>query len=176
MMRLANLTPKFSVAVALALATSTLAPSAIAQTCIRDRFGRIVCGQPVPSQNYPTGPDYQYNNRYNGSYRYTYPNRGDGNGGQVYPYDPRSNRVRQVPYNPNFYYPDIDYGNQQRYYSPRLDPSQVGLVINGFYQQYLGRDADPVGLSSYLRDYQNGKPLELIRREIAGSSEARNRR
>jgi hypothetical protein len=56
-----------------------------------------------------------------------------------------------------------------RFYGP--GPERVGGIINSFYRQYLGRDADPRGLRDYLRAYQNGSSLEQIRWDIANSDE-----
>ncbi len=80
---------------------------------------------------------------------------------------------------PDESYPSDDYrdynrSDDYRSYDRRLDNDRAGRVINDYYRQYLGRDADPEGLEDWLNAYQDGQSLEQIRRNIANSEEARN--
>jgi hypothetical protein len=73
-------------------------------------------------------------------------------------------------------YRSNDYRNNDYRYNRRVTNSQARIVINDFYRQYLGRDADQRGLRDYLDQYRSGRSLEAIRRAIASSQEARNYR
>lgn len=47
--------------------------------------------------------------------------------------------------------------------------------INQLYREVLGRDADPIGLETYLERLANGWSLRDVRRDLERSSEARGR-
>lgn len=69
-----------------------------------------------------------------------------------------------------------DRGGYDRGYNRPVGNGQARTVINDFYRQYLGRDADQGGLRDYLNAYREGRSLESIRSDIANSEEARNYR
>ncbi len=54
--------------------------------------------------------------------------------------------------------------------------AEATRAIHNVYRQVLGRDADPQGLNTYRRQLVDGGNLNDIRRELANSPEARNRR
>jgi len=64
--------------------------------------------------------------------------------------------------------------DDDRRYSER-DRRDVRREINRIYQEELGRDADPKGLRTFQRAYENGWSLERIRDEIDNSEEGQNR-
>lgn len=83
------------------------------------------------------------------------------------------------PYTPGYGTPGYGtprYGtpNYGYNYNRRLSNAEVRPIINSFYRQYLGRNADSEGLRSYLNAYRDGQSLQQIRSSIANSQEARN--
>ena len=55
-----------------------------------------------------------------------------------------------------------------------LDKEEVKNTIRGFYKNLLGRDADSVGLNSYLtRVVNNSLTLDQVYEEIRNSQEAK---
>jgi len=64
--------------------------------------------------------------------------------------------------------------DDNRRYSER-DRRDVRREINRIYREELGRDADPKGLRTFQRAYENGWSLERIRDEIDNSEEGQNR-
>ena len=95
------------------------------------------------------------------------------------------NRYNPSPYNYNYNYrtyrPYNNYSYNYRTYRPYNSygygyNSDLARAINQIYQQELGRNADGEGLRHYINQYYNGWNLWQIRRDIANSQEAYNRR
>lgn len=111
--------------------------------------------------NYPA----YYDNGYRRDYYKPRQNIYYGNQHSNYRYDRRYN---------NGYYGNGYYNNG--YSHNRVDRGHVSGQINQIYREALGRNADHDGLHTYTRQYQNGRSLDSIRRDIYHSEEARRNR
>ena len=83
------------------------------------------------------------------------------------------NRVREYTTQHCNTYTTSSDDDHDHYFEPNR--RDVSHEINQIYQEQLGRNADPEGLRTFQRAYENGWSLERIRDEIDNSEEGQNR-
>jgi hypothetical protein len=157
-------------AIAAALTLGSWQPAQAETRCWRS-------GNHVQCQNVQPQRDYNRYNHYNSNprnYNYrTYRPHNNYNYNNYRSYRPYNNNYN---YNYRTYTPHNNYNNY-RYNSYSYGyNSDLARAINQIYRQELGRNVDGDGLRHYINQYYNGWSLGQIRRDIANSQEAYNRR
>jgi hypothetical protein len=138
-------------------------------------------GNHMQCQNVQPRPDYNRYNRSPHNYNYNYRTYRPYNN-YNYSYNYRTYRpYNNYSYNYRTYSPYNNYSYNYRTYRPYNNYSYgynsgLARAINQIYQQELGRNVDGEGLRHYINQYYNGWSLWQIRRDIANSQEAYNRR
>jgi hypothetical protein len=135
-------------------------------------------GHHVQCQNVQPQRDYSRYNRYNPNpHNYNYRtyrphNNYNYNNNNYRSYRPYNN-YNNYSYNYRTYRPYNNYRYNSYSYGYN---SNLARAINQIYRQELGRNVDGDGLRHYINQYYNGWSLGQIRRDIANSQEAYNRR